>query len=86
MQGQFCYAEVVVEPLPGAMNRVGVATRKGLEGMVSTEQCLSSSTWLPVLARQRALQANVQLNILLNSSYSHLTPPSPPPSPPSPPS
>ena len=59
-QGQFCYVEVVVEPLPAAINRVGVAVRAGMEGMLSVEPQLCSSLQLPVLARIKALQANVR--------------------------
>ena len=58
-QGQFCYAEVVVEPLPAAVNRVGVAVRTAMEGMLSVEPQLCSSLQLPILARTKALQANV---------------------------
>ena len=31
----------------------------GLEDMLLREPCLISDTWLPVLVRQKALQANV---------------------------
>jgi len=51
--------EVVVDPLPGNMNRVCLAAKKGLEEMLLSEPSLISDTWLPVLVRQKALQANV---------------------------
>ena len=32
---------------------------EGLEEVIQTESCLVSDSWLPTLARQKALQANV---------------------------
>ena len=48
-----------MEPLPAAVNRVCVAVRAGMEGMLSVEPFLCSSLQLPILARTKALHANV---------------------------
>ena len=48
-----------MEPLPSEGNRVYVAVRPGMEGMLSVEPCICSSLRLPLLARIKALHSNV---------------------------
>lgn len=50
-----------MDPLPAAVNRVCVRVRPGMEGMLSLQPCLCSSLQLPILARTKALTANVWL-------------------------
>ncbi len=58
-QGQFNFAEVVVEPCPGGVNLVGVAGRPEIQRLVSSERVFVSDPWLPQLVRQKALQSDV---------------------------
>jgi tuberous sclerosis protein 2 len=64
IKGQFGYVEVLVEPLPAAVNRVSVAVCGGMDGMISVEPVICSSSQLPTLSRTKALQANVHVPYL----------------------
>ena len=48
-----------MEPLPAAVNQVTVAVCGGMDGMLSVDPVVCSSSQLPTLARTKALQANV---------------------------
>ena len=61
LQGQFTYAEVQVEPLQGATNKVTVVVKKSLEELVNCQPYFVSDQWLPLLVRQKALLVNVRL-------------------------
>ena len=59
MQGQFNYVEVLIEPLHEGMNLVQVHAKSGLEDKIQTTPVFVSDSCLPILVRQKALQANV---------------------------
>ena len=59
VQGQFNFAEVLVEPLTGGLSRVSVQAKRGMEQMLDSRPFVISDQWLPVLVRLKALQANV---------------------------
>ena len=60
VQGQFNFAEVLVEPLAGSLSRVSVRAKRGMEHMLDNRPLVISDQWLPVLVRLKALQANVR--------------------------
>ena len=67
IQGQFNFAEVLVEPLAGGLSRVSVRAKRGMEQMLDSRPFVISDQWLPVLVRLKALQANVGLSMSWNS-------------------
>lgn len=58
-QGHFNFVEVLVEPLASGVSRVSVRAKRGMEQMMDSRSFVISDQWLPVLVRQKALQANV---------------------------
>ena len=58
-QGQFNYVEVLIQPLLEGMNKVQVHAKRGVEEMIETTPVFISDSCLPILVRQKALQANV---------------------------
>lgn len=72
IKGQFNFAEVVIQPLPGGMNRVHTQAKKGLEvaDLLQGKPSLISDLWLPVLVREKALQANLASLVHLSQSAS----------------
>lgn len=51
--------EVLIEPLHEGMNLVQVHAKSGLEDKIQTTPVFVSDSCLPILVRQKALQANV---------------------------
>lgn len=51
--------EVVIEPLLEGVNQVSLHAKRGLDEMLQTSQVCVSDSCLPLLVRQKALQANV---------------------------
>lgn len=54
--------EVLIEPLHEGMNLVQVHAKAGLEDKIQTTPVFVSDSCLPILVRQKALQANVSCN------------------------
>lgn len=61
LQGQFNYVEVLIQPLHEGMNLVQVLTKNGMEDKIQMAPVFISDSCLPILVRQKALQANVSL-------------------------
>ena len=51
--------EVVIEPLGGNVNKVYLSVKETLKDMLDCTPFLVSDQWLPLLARQKAILANV---------------------------
>eukprot|EP00117_Sycon_ciliatum_P044088 scpid19069/ scgid31850/ Tuberin; Tuberous sclerosis 2 protein homolog len=63
-EGQFCFASIVITPLPLAINEVRVVHRDGVESfMVCSDSLVVSDMWLPTLVRQLAVHANLASQI-----------------------
>lgn len=68
IKGQFNYVEVVIEPLGGGVNHVFLSVREGLTDLLDCQPYLVSDKWLPLLARQKALLANLASLVMLSQS------------------
>lgn len=67
LQGQFNYANVIIQPLDHATNKVVVKVRDELADQIGhSEQKIVSDQNLAILARQLALHANVQFFFIVN--------------------